>query len=72
MPELFIDTVAEHITGAMQQEIAEQLFEDWSNKNLDEGAEYAEYEFMQYASPELKQEYNKFYGYTEKDEYYLC
>ena len=53
MPELFIDTVAEHITGAMQQEIAEQLFEDWSNKNLDEGAEYAEYEFMQYASPEF-------------------
>ena len=72
MPELFIDTVAEHITGAMQQEIAEELFEQWSNNNLDEGAEYAEYEFMQYASPELMQQYNEYYGYAEGDEYYLC
>jgi hypothetical protein len=72
MAEQFIDTVADHITGAMQQEIAEDLFDQWSNKNLDEGAEYAEYEFMQNASPELKQQYNEYYGYTEKDEYYLC
>ena len=69
--EQFIDTVAEHITGAMQQEIAEELFEQWSNKNLDEGAEYAEYEFMQYASPELKQQYNEYYGYIEGDEFLL-
>jgi hypothetical protein len=72
MAELFIDTIAEHITGAMQQEIAEELYDQWSNKNCDEGPEYAEYEFMSYASPELKKEYNEFYGYTEKDEYYLC
>ena len=70
--ELFIDTVAEHITGAMQQEIGEELYDQWSNKNCDEGPEYAEYEFMAYASPELKQQYNLYYGYTEKDEYYLC
>ena len=72
MSELFIDTVAEHITGAMQQEIAEQLFDDWSNNNCDEGPEYAEREFMAYASDDLKKQYNEFYGYTEKDEYYLC
>jgi len=72
MAEQFIDTIAEHITGAMQQEIAEDLFDQWSNKNLDEGAEYAEYEFMSYASPELKQQYNVYYGYVEGDEYYLC
>ena len=72
MAEQFIDTIAEHITGAMQQEIGEELYDQWSNKNCDEGPEYAEYECMAYASPELKQEYNKFYGYTEKDEYYLC
>ena len=70
--EQFIDTVAEHITGAMQQEIGEELYDQWSNKNCDEGPEYAEYEFMAYASPELKQQYNEYYGYTEKDEYYLC
>jgi hypothetical protein len=72
MAEQFIDTIAEHITGAMQQEIAEELYDQWSNKNCDEGPEYAEYEFMAYASPELKQQYNVYYGYVEGDEYYLC
>ena len=72
MAEQFIDTIAEHITGAMIQEIAEDLFDQWSNKNCDEGPEYAEREFMAYASPELKQQYNGYYGYTEKDEGYLC
>ena len=71
MAEQFIDTVAEHITGAMIQEIGEELFDQWSNKNLDEGAAYAEYEFMQYASPELKQQYNEYYGYIEGDEFLL-
>ena len=71
MAEQFIDTVAEHITGAMQQEIAEELFDDWSNNNCDEGPEYAEHQFMAYASDDLKKQYNEFYGYTEKDEYYL-
>ena len=70
--EQFIDTVAEHITGAMIQEISEDLFENWSNACLDEGEDYAEREFMAYGSPELKKQYNEFYGYTEKDEYYLC
>jgi len=68
----FIDTVAEHITGAMIQEIGEDLFDNWANACLDEGEDYAEREFMAYASPELKKEYNEFYGYTEKDESYLC
>ena len=71
MAEQFIDTIAEHITGAMQQEIAEQLFDDWSNKNLDEGSGYAEWQFMSYASDELKQQYNEYYGYIEGDEYCL-
>jgi hypothetical protein len=72
MAEQFIDTVAEHITGAMIQEIGEELYDQWSNKNCDEGPEYAEYEFMSYASPDLKKQYNEFYGYKEGDDYYLC
>jgi transcriptional regulator CtsR len=72
MSESFVDTIAEHITGAMQQEIGEELFDNWANNNLDEGEEYAEHAFMAYASTELKQQYNEYYGYTEKDEYYLC
>lgn len=71
MAELFIDTVAEHITGAMTQEIAEDLFDNWNNNNLEEGSEYAEREFMAYASDDLKKQYNEYYGYTEKDGYYL-
>jgi hypothetical protein len=56
----------------MIQEISEDLFENWSNACLDEGEDYAEYEFMSYASPDLKKQYNDFYGYTEGDDYYLC
>ena len=69
--EQFIDTLAEHITGAIQQEIAEELFDQWSNKNLDEGSDYAENQFMQYASDELKQQYNEYYGYIEGDDFLL-
>jgi hypothetical protein len=71
MAEQFIDTVAEHITGAMEQEIAEDLYDNWSNNNLEEGSEYAEQAFMSYASDDLKKQYNEYYGYTYDDEYYL-
>jgi hypothetical protein len=71
MAEQFIDTLAEHITGAIQQEISEQLFDDWSNANADESADYAEFKFMEFASPELKQQYNEYYGYIEGDEFLL-
>jgi hypothetical protein len=71
MAEHFIDTIAEHITGAMMQEIGEELFDQWSYNNLEEGEAYAEWQFMQYASKELKQQYNEYYGYIEGDEYCL-
>jgi GGDEF domain-containing protein len=71
MAEQFIDTVAEHITGAMQQEIGEELFDQWSANNLDEGEAYAEFMFMRFASDELKQQYNEYYGYIEGDEFLL-
>jgi len=71
MAEQFIDTLAEHITGAMIQEIAEELFDQWSNNNLEQGEDYAENMFMQYASDELKQQYNEYYGYIEGDEFLL-
>ena len=69
--EQFIDTLAEHITGAMIQEISEELFDQWSYNNLEEGEDYAENKFMQYASPELKQQYNEYYGYIEGDDFLL-
>lgn len=69
--EQFIDTIAEHITGAMQQEIGEDLFDQWSNKNCDEGPEYAEQQFMAYASPELQKQYNEFYNLSPQDDFYF-
>jgi hypothetical protein len=55
----------------MIQEIAEELFDQWSNNNLEQGEDYAENMFMQYASPELKQQYNEYYGYIEGDDFLL-
>jgi hypothetical protein len=55
----------------MQQEIGEELFDQWSANNLDEGEAYAEWQFMKYASDDLKQQYNEYYGYIEGDEYLL-
>ena len=71
MAEQFIDTVAENITGAMIQEIGEELFDQWSYNNLEEGEAYAEWQFMKFASPELKQQYNEYYGYIEGDDFLL-
>ena len=70
--EAFTDTVGEHILGAIQVDIEQALFEDWNNANLDEGTEFAEYRFMQFAPLNLKQSYNEYYGYKEGDEFYLC
>jgi hypothetical protein len=69
--EMFIDTIAEHITGAIQQEIGEELFDNWAYTNLEEGQEYAEQALMAYASPELQKQYNEFYNLSPQDEYYF-
>ncbi len=69
---MFTDSLGEHIMGAIQVDIEEHLFEQWNNTNLDEGVEYAEWQFLQFAPDSVKQSYNEYYGYTEKDEYYLC
>ena len=42
-----------------------------ANNNLEQGEDYAENMFMQYASDELKQQYNEYYGYIEGDEFLL-
>jgi hypothetical protein len=70
--EPFTDTLGEHILGAIQVDIEEQLFEQWNDRNLDEGSEYAEFKFMEFAPNNVKQSYNEYYGYKEGDEFYLC
>ena len=70
--EPFTDTLGEHIMGAIQVDIEEHLFEQWNNNNLDEGTEYAEFKFMEFAPDSVRQSYNEYYGYVEGDEYFLC
>jgi hypothetical protein len=69
--DLFSDRVGDHILGAIQVDIEEHLFEQWNNSNLDEGNLYAEWRFFEFATPEIKKQYNEHYGYVEGDEYYL-
>ena len=71
MSESFVDTIAEHITGAIQQEISEELFDNWAYNCLEEGNEYAEHAFMSYASPELQKQYNEFYNLSKTDDFYF-
>ncbi len=69
--EAFTDTLGEHILGAIQVDIEEHLFEQWNQSNLDEGIEYAEFRFIQFAPDSVKQSYNEYYGYKEGDEFYV-
>lgn len=67
----FAETVDQDILDDIQSEIQDELFQQWSDSHLDEGIEYAEYRFFQFANSPIKELYNKFYGYKEGDEYYL-
>lgn len=69
--EMFSDNINQMVLDGIQSDISDELFEQWNNTNIDEGMEYAEYQFFSFATPDIKQAYNEFYGYTEKDEYYL-
>jgi hypothetical protein len=72
MAKMFTDDMNQMLSDAIQADIEQQLYEDWSNNNLDEGEEYAEFKFMEFAPDNVRQSYNEFYGYKEGDDYYLC
>jgi hypothetical protein len=72
MKEMFTDSMNPMLLEAIQVDIEEQLYEDWANNNLDEGQEYAEFKFMEFAPDNVRQSYNEYYGYKEGDEYFLC
>jgi len=63
MAEMFTDNMNQMLLDAIQADIEQQLFEDWSNNNLDEGEEYAEFKFMEFAPDNVRQSYNEYYGY---------
>lgn len=72
MAEMFGDTVNQMVLDYIQVEIQEHLFDEWQNSNADEGDAYMEYKFFSFADDETMEAYNKFYGYKEGDEFYLC
>jgi hypothetical protein len=72
MDKMFTDDMNEMLLNAITNDIEEHLYQQWNDKNLDEGVEYAEFEFMQFAPDNVKQSYNEYYGYKEGDEFYLC
>ncbi len=72
MKDLFINNMNQMLSDAIQADIEQQLYQDWENNNLDEGEEYAEFKFMEFAPDNVRQSYNEYYGYVEGDEYFLC
>jgi hypothetical protein len=72
MKDLFINNMNQMLSDAIQADIEQQLYQDWENNNLDEGEEYAEFKFMEFAPDNVRQSYNEYYGYKEGDEYFLC
>jgi hypothetical protein len=69
---MFTDDMNQMLMDSIEHDIKEQLFEDWNNSNLDEGEEYAEFKFMEFAPDNVRQSYNEYYGYKEGDDYFLC
>jgi hypothetical protein len=68
----FLDNENEMITGALIQEVSDQLFEDWCNANLDESDIYADYRLLELAGDNyLYNRFNEFYGLKPGDEYYI-
>lgn len=72
MKDLFINNMNQMLSDAIQADIEQQLYQDWENNNLDEGEEYAEFKFMEFAPDNVRQSYNEYYGYKEGDDYFLC
>lgn len=68
----YLDNLDAQVLDELEKDIADQLFQDWLNAQANEGDDYAEHEMMHFASPALRQGYNKFYKYEPEDDYYLA
>lgn len=68
---LFTDTLSTQEINDIERTIMIDLYDHWHANHADEGEDVVEFEFMQFASDELKQRYNEYYGYIEGDEWVL-
>jgi hypothetical protein len=68
----FLEDENQMVIDAEMQTIAEHLFQEWMDSNLDEGTFYADYRFAELCdSNYLKGRFNQFYDLKPEDDYYL-
>ena len=67
----FLDRQHSMINDLIIDDIKNDLFDNWIDSAYQEGAEYAEFKIMQYASEELQQAYNEYYSLTMDDDNYF-
>jgi hypothetical protein len=67
----FLDDQNQMWIDALIEDVKEALFEDWVNSHLDEGEDYNEHKLMEFASEDMQQKYNEYYGYGYADDYYF-
>ena len=60
------------VIDAEIQGIAEHLFDEWTNANLDEGTFYADFRFAEMCdSKQIKEAFNSYYKLEPTDQYYI-
>ena len=66
------DDVNEMVIGAVFQDIADQLLDDWIQSNLDEGQYYADLQIAYRSGDKyLRKQFNEFYNLTPEDNDYF-
>lgn len=58
------------VQDSIDEEIKQQLFDDWVFEQ-GEDMEYLEFAILSSASPEIKKQYNEYYGRKPEDDYYF-
>jgi hypothetical protein len=68
----FLENENQMVIDAIYSEIGEQLVEDWTNSNLDEGQMYADWCFADMSGDNyIKGRFNLFYDLKPEDQYYI-
>ena len=68
----FTDCLDSEVRHDMYQRIANDLFDDWNDSNLNEGLLYADYKLAEASGDtDIIDEYHEHWGLVEGDEYYI-
>jgi hypothetical protein len=67
----FLDRQNQMWLDALEEDVKQELFDNWLAAQSDEGPEYVEHRLMSYASEDMQKLYNEHYELTMADEYYF-